>query len=79
MEKLNSYPSASDFDETRRAIQAFRSAREVFQDMDDGEPWSMSQVLWLVSLGLTSEELITSPMVSLVSLRRMKRCRCLLQ
>ena len=40
----------------------------MFQDMDDGEPRSMSQVLWLVSLGLTSEELITSPMVSLVNL-----------
>ena len=75
MEKLNSYLSASDFDETRRAIQAFRSAREVFQDMDDGEPRSMSQVLWLISLGLTSEELTTVPMVSLMNVRRMKRCR----
>ena len=28
--------------------------------MDDGEPQSMSQVLWLISLGLTSEELITN-------------------
>ena len=75
MEKLNSYLSASDLDETRCAIQTFRSAREVFQDLDDGEPQSMSQVLWLISLGLTSEELIAIPMVSLMSLRRMKRWR----
>ena len=54
---------------------AYRSAQEVFQEMDDGEPQSMSQVLWLISLGLTSEELITIPMVSLMSLRRMKRWR----
>ena len=32
----------------------------MFQEMDDGEPQSMSQVLWLISLGLTSEELITN-------------------
>ena len=50
MEKLNSYPSASSSNETHRASLAFRSAREVFQDMDDGEPQSMSQALWLISL-----------------------------
>ena len=59
MEKLNSYPSSSDFDETRRAIQAFGSAREVFQDMDDGEPRSMSQVLWLISLDYLQVYLMT--------------------
>ena len=32
----------------------------MFQEIDDGEPQSMSQVLWLISLGLTSEELITN-------------------
>ena len=59
MEKLNSYPSSSDCDETRRTIQAFRSAREVFQDMDDGEPRSMSQVLWLISLDYLQVYLMT--------------------
>ena len=54
---------------------AFRSAQEVFQEMDDGEPQSMSQVLWLKSLGLISEELIAIPMVSLMSVRRRKRRR----
>ena len=51
----------------------------MFQEMDDGEPQSMSQVLWLISLGLTSGELITILMVSLMNVRRMKRCRRFLQ
>ena len=44
----------------RRSTTMAVRAWEVFQEMDDGEPQSMSQVLWLISLGLTSEELITN-------------------